>query len=284
MLKFQFNILSVLFRISLFLILFISNCNKLYPQGEWLEHLGTKDKKLMSIQVDMEFDHLKPNYKNLLIIGTNFKGCLKNGFPNKEGLKELYTFSDATEVILSKITKIKLVGVITYQCIGLDIYYIKDTINVRKRLDSLYLNEFDSSKIYLHLKKDKNREYYYLNLFPQNFSSDFILDQEYLIELAKAGDKLDDKRKVTHWAYFKNSKKREKFVKNIKALDFQIDSVYAKNEDKYPYQLQFSRENLVNPKSIFDLTSLIKVLIKTSNSIYGSWGFDSKTKDEIYEK
>jgi len=123
-----------------------------------------------------------------------------------------------------------------------------------------------------------------LNLFPQNFSSDFILDQEYLIELAKAGDKLDDKRKVTHWAYFKNSKKREKFVKNIKALDFQIDSVYAKNKDKYPYQLQFSRENLVNPKSIFDLTSLIKVLIKTSNSIYGSWGFDSKTKDEIYEK
>ena len=229
----------------------------------------------------MEFDYNKPNYKNLLIVGSGFKGCLKNGFPNEKGLKELYAFSDSTEYVLSKITKSKLVGVVTYRCVGLDIYYIKDTINIRKNLKNLYSREFkETSQNYIFIEKDKNRKYYYENLYPKNVSSDFFLDQEYLIELAKAGDKLDDKRKVTHWAYFRNTKKREKFIKSIKALEFQIDSVYVSKEDKYPYQLQFSQKSLVDPSSIFEITNLIKVLANSSNSIYGGWGFDPKTDNQ----
>ncbi len=260
------------------------NSSKIFSQEEWAEYLINKEEKLMSIQGDMEFDYNKPNYKNLLIVGAFYKGCLKNGFPSEAGLNELYAFSDATEMALNKITKNKLVGIITYGCVGLDIYYIKDTINVRRELNDLYSKEFNNSKSYLYIKKDKNRGYYYSNLFPQNLSSDYFLDQEFLIELAKKGDKLDDKRKVTHWAYFKNLKKRQKFEKNIKTLDFLIDSVYINKVDKYPYQLQFSKENFVDPKSIFELTNLVKVLINTSNSIYGGWGFDPKTDDQFYEK
>lgn len=233
----------------------------------------------MSIQVDMEFDYEKPNYRNLLIVGAYYKGCLKNGFPNKAGLKDIYTFSDATENALNKMTKNKLVGIITYNCIALDIYYIKDTINIRAGLKDLYLREFDDDKNYLFIKKDKYREYYYNTLFPQNLSSNYFLAHDYLIELANAGDKLDDKRLVTHWAYFKNLKKRDKFKKNIKALDFQIDSVAVNKDDKYPYHLQFSKETLVNPKSIIDLTNLIQVMVYSSNSIYGGWGFDPRTEN-----
>ena len=271
---------SKILRISLVLFLIVFNIPKSYSQGDWLEYLITKEKKLMTIQVDMEFDSNRPNYKNLLIVGSGFKGCLKNGFPNEEGLKELYAFSDSTEFVLNKITKTKLVGVVTYRCIGLDIYYIKDTINIRKNLQNLYSREFkERTQRYIYIQKDNNRKYYYENLFPKNLSSDFFLDQEYLIELAKSGDKLDDKRKVTHWAYFRTTKKREKFVKNIKALDYQIDSVYISKKDKYPYQLQFSQESQVDPESIFEITNLIKVLANSSNSIYGGWGFDPKTDD-----
>lgn len=279
LLHFKFILDTLYFRISLVFLFIIINSSSSYSQGEWAEYLIHRDKKLMSIQVDMEFDDIKPNYKNLLIIGTKFKGCLKNGFPTEEGLNELYTFSDSTEMTLSKITKNKLVGVITYRCYGLDVYYIKDTINVRKNLENLYLREFDTSKNYLIIKKDKSKRYYYENLFPQNLSYDYFLAQEYLIEMANKGDKLDDKRKVTHWAYFRNSKKRDKFEKNIKAFDFQIDSVAVNKDDKYPYHLQFSKESLVDPQSIFELTNFIKVLANSSNSIYGGWGFDPKTEN-----
>ena len=275
--NFELTFSYKIFRTSLVLFFIIFSTTKSYSQGDWLEYLTTKDEKVMLIQVDMEFDYNKPNYKNLLIVGSSFKGCLKNGFPNEEGFKELYAYSDSTEFVLNKTTKSKLVGVITYRCIGLDIYYVKDTINIRRNLLRLYSREFkETSQNYIYIQKDNKRDYYD-NLFPKNLSSDFLLDQEYLIELAKDGDKLDDKRKVTHWVYFRNAKKREKFVKNIKALDYQIDSVYISKEDKYPYQLQFSQESKVDPTSIFEKTNFIKVLAKSSNSIYGGWGFDPKT-------
>lgn len=277
---FQFLKKPTVLRISLFVLFFIFNCSESFSQGEWAEYLITKDKNLMSIQVDMEFDYNKPNYKNLLIIGTKFKGCLKNGFPNEEGLKELYTFSDSTEFVLNKMTKIKLVGVVTYRCVGLDIYYIKDTINIRKNLKNLYSKKFIvSTQNYIYIEKDKNRKYYYTNLFPENLSSDYFLGQEYLLKLAKAGDKLDDKRIVTHWAYFKNEKKRQRFQKNIKALDYKIDSVYTNKKDKYPYQIEFSKKNSVDPKTIIDQTNMIKVILGSNNSIYGGWGFDPKYED-----
>lgn len=266
------------------LLFIVANYGISYSQGEWLEYLINKEKKLMSIQVDMEFDYMKPNYKNVFIVGSNYKKCLKNGFPAEEGLKELYAFSDATELALNKITKNKLVGVVTYNCVGLDIYYIKDTLNVRKSLQNLYTKEFNSGKKYIYIERDKDRQYYYSKLFPPNISDDFLLDQEYLIELAKKGDKLDDKRKVTHWAYFKKEKRREKFEKNIKELKFKVDSVYTNIKDKYPYQLQFSRDNLVNPKSIYELTNLIKVLANSSNSIYGGWGFDPEPDERFYQE
>ncbi len=278
--NFQFLKKPIVLRISLFVLFFVFSYSKSFSQGEWAEYLITKDKNLMSIQVDMEFDYNKPNYKTLLIIGTKFKGCLKNGFPNEEGLKELYTFSDSTEFVLNKMTKNKLVGVVTYRCVGLDIYYIKDTINIRKNLKNLYSREFiGSTQNYIYIEKDKNRKYYYTNLFPPDLSSDYFLDQEYLLELAKAGDKLDDKRIVTHWAYFKNEKKRQRFKKNIKALDYKIDSVYTNTEDKYPYQIEFSNNNLVDPKSIIDQTNMIKVILGSNSSIYGGWGFDPKYED-----
>lgn len=233
----------------------------------------------MSIQVDMEFDYNRPNYKNLLIVGKKYNGCFKNGFPNEAGLNEIYTFSDATENALNKMTKNKLVGIITYNCIALDVYYIKDTINIRKNLENLYIREFNDDKNYIYLKKDKNQKYYYSNLFPQNLSSNYFTANEYLIELANAGDKLDDKRLVIHWAYFKSRKKREKFIKDLKDFAYQVDTIFLDKKDKYPYHLKFSKESAVDPYSIIDLTNKIQNRIYYYNSIYGGWGFDPKTED-----
>jgi len=54
----------------------------------------------MSISIDLDFNDYKPNYKNLLIVGTNYKKCLKNGFPDKGGLEELFSFSDSVAINL----------------------------------------------------------------------------------------------------------------------------------------------------------------------------------------
>jgi len=235
----------------------------------------------MSVSIDLDYGDSRPNYKNLLIVGTSFKGCLKNGFPKKEGLEQLYTFSDSIASNLDGLTKNKLVGIITYQCIGFDIYYVKDTLNIRDNFNKLFKNHFDESNTYLRILKDKNWSYYWDNVYPIDISDDYFLNQAFLIGLANEGDNLTGTRKVEHWVYHKNLKKREEFIKNIKELNFSIDSVYTKVGEKYPFELLISRKDSVHPESINKLTSLIKMLVSASKGIYGGWATELKIESEL---
>ena len=265
-------------KIYILFLLIIYSLNS-FSQTDWVNYIVKKEKGLMSITIDLDYNDYKPNYKNLLIVGTNYKDCLKNGFPKKEGLNELYTFSDSIAITLNLLTKNKLVGIITYQCIGLDVYYIKDTVNIRNRFNQLFENNFNKSNNYMKIVRDKNWNYYYKNIYPINVSNDYFLDQEFLIDLANNGDNLSGTRKVDHWVYHNNIKKREKFIKNVKKLEFSIDSIHTKTGEKYPYEILISRKDSVHPESIYNLTRLVKALVYSSNGIYGGWSMESKIED-----
>jgi len=263
-------------KIILFLLIIFSINS--FSQSDWVNYIVKKEKGLMTISIDLDYNDSKPNYKNLLIVGTNYKDCLKNGFPKKEGLNKLYTFSDSIARSLDRITKNKLVGIITYQCIGLDIYYVKDTLNIRDNFNELFKNNFHDSKNYMMIVKDKYWGYYFKNIYPFDVSNDYFMDQELLIELANEGDQLTGVRKIEHWVYHNNTKKREKFIKNIKKLDFSIDSIYPKKDQIYQYEMLISRKDSVSPQSINRLTRLIKTLVYASNGVYGGWSMEPKTE------
>ena len=119
---------------SLFTIILILLSLTMNAQDNWETYLINKEKGLMSVSVNMDLNVDKPNYKNLLIVGTTTRKCLKNGYPNVDGLEDLYTFSDSVANTIDKITKSRLAGIITYQCAGLDVFYVKDTLNLRKNI------------------------------------------------------------------------------------------------------------------------------------------------------
>ena len=97
--------------------------------------------------------------------------------------------------------------------------------------------------------------------------------------MVSKGDDLSGKRNVNHWLYFNSLKKRDKFIQNVKKLNFSIDSVNFKKERRFPYELQLSRNDFVDPKSISELTRILKVLINPSNAIYEGWGTELKIKN-----
>jgi hypothetical protein len=233
----------------------------------------------MSISIDLDFNDYKPNYKNLLIVGTYFEDCLSNGFPKDEGIEKLYKFSDLTEPVIETLTKNKLVGVLTYQCIGFDVYYVKDTIGIRKNLNIVLDENFDSSKNYIIIKKDKNWDYYFRKIYPDNLTFEYFSDHQFLFEMVSKGDDLMGKRKINHWLYFNSLKKRDKFMEKVKRLNFSIDSVNIKKERRFPYELQLSRNDFVDPKSISELTRILKVLINPSNGLYEGWGTELIVKN-----
>ena len=233
----------------------------------------------MSISVDMNLVYKKPNYKNLLIVGPNFRRkCLKNGFPNEEGLELLTTFSDSTAILVDKLTKNKLVGIVTYQCMGLDVFYVKDTLGLRKNLNELFDRNFKSITKYVIIDFDKKWNYYKNNLYPDFYSDEFFIDHQFLSDMVFEGDDLTEKRNIKHWFYFSKEKKRDELIEILKKYNYSIDSLNYKKENKYPYELQASHKDFIDPESIVKLTEALKLYTEWLKGKYDGWSIEEKIK------
>jgi len=257
----------------------MSATSKLIAQDEWVDYVLIKDKGVMSVSLDLKLDLIKPNYRNLLVVGTKFSKCLKKGFPTEDGLNDIYRFSDSTSVVVDKITPNRLAGFITYQCMAFDVFYVKDTIGPRNEITHLVKENFNPNLTYIEIKKDKSWDYYGNYLYPRDFSSEFLIDQNYLHDLVLQGDDLKGARKVNHWVYFKSVEKRNQFGSRLKKLKFSLDSIAYKKDRSFPYELTISRQDSINPVSIYNLTTMLQLLSETMNAKYDGWSTEVKIKD-----
>lgn len=250
-----------------------------HAQDEWIDYVVAKDTGVLSVSMDLKYYVQKPNYKNLLIVGTEFRPCMKNGFPEADSLDGLFSFSDSTAAVINRVTRNELVGILTYRCLAFDVYYVKDTLGIRENLGSMMQRGFENSELYLTLKRDRNWDYYFTNLLPVNLSEDFLIDHEYLNNLVLQGDDLQGLRKVRHWIYFKNLKQRIKMSEKLESLKFSLDSIKYLRERQFPYELQVSRMDSITPKKVSELTTLMKVLSQAYQAQYDGWGTEVVPKE-----
>ncbi len=255
-----------IFLLSSILLFFSLNVQ---AQDDWENYIVKKDKGPLAISVNMKYEYARPGYKYLLVVGTHTTKCFKNGYPTEKGLENMYAFSDSIANIVDGLTKNRLAGIITYQCSGFDIFYVKDTTNLRKTILTQIEKNFSGAKTYLEIERDKKWRYYHESLYPADVSDESYMNNELLAGLVYNGDNLIEPRNVRHWFYFKNEKKRKKFIAKIRTLDFAIDSVkFNRNRDYYHYELQVSRKDSIHPKAISKLT---KTLIGFANLLYAEY-------------
>ena len=138
---------------------------------------------------------------------------------------------------------------------------------------------FPGSKLYLTLIRDKNWDYYFVKLLPDNLSEDFLIDHKYLNDMVLQGDDLQGLRKVRHWIYFNSLKRRLKMTEKLEALEFSIDSVKYNRKSKYPFEIQVSRMDSITPKKISELTTMMKILSQVYQAQYDGWGTDLILKE-----
>jgi len=265
---------------NIVLILFMSSTSEMLAQEDWIDYVIMKDKGVMSVSLDLNLDLNKPNYRNLVVAGAKFKKCRKNGFPADDSLNDVYAFSDSVAIAIDKITSKRLVAFLTYQCMAFDVYYVKDTMGLRDEITASLEEKFKPSLTYIDIKKDKNWEYYKNYLYPRDFSSEFLVDQNYLHDLVLQGDDLKGERLVNHWIYFKSVKKRNEFGSKVKKLEFSLDSIAYKRERSFPYELNISRKDSIDPVSIYRLTSMLRVLSSSMLGQYDGWSTEIKSQNE----
>ena len=264
---FKFKLLHCLFGFFFFCLSPV-----LLSQEQWIDFVEEKDSHMMAVSLDLQYSVQKPNYKNLVLVGTRFNPCMSNGLPLPDSLDYLYSFSDSIAAVINRSTKNKLIGILTYQCLGFDIYYVKDTVGIRDKIEKTVLDNFTDEKTYLTIKKDTNWDYYFNFLMPAGLSEDFLIDQKYLFDLVLLGDDLQGLRKVRHWIYFNKLKQRLNMSEKLESLDFSIDSIKYHRESKWPYEIQVSRMDSITPVHIYDLTTLMKILSEKYQGRYDGWG------------
>lgn len=250
-----------------------------FSQADWINYVKKEVKGIMAVSVDLEPDIKRPKLNNVLIVGTRVKGCFKNGFPDENGIQYSDIFSDSIARRLNKITEYRKVGMISYQCLIFDVFYVKDTLDIRRELDTLLTKNYPHYPKYIVISKDKNWTYYYKKLFPPVYTEDFIYDQEILYRLVSEGDDLSVKRNVKHWTYFKNEKRRNSFVNKVRKLEFKVDSLNYKKGLSYPYEVQIYREEQVYPKSIVNVSRLLNLMVRADNGLYDGWGAEMISKE-----
>ncbi len=248
---------------------------------DWATFIRQKDKGPMVITSNLFYNFVgRPNYKNLLIVGTTSRNCKKNGYPDELGLSKFYLLSDSIAVKLDQLTKKRLVGIVTYQCSGLDIYYIKDTTGVKNTIKSYLEYNYALSKNYLLLEYDKKWQYYKENLVPKDVTDRFFINNDFLNQLVIDGDNLEGKREISHWINFLSEKRRQKFLDRIKPLKFSIDSLKTLRRSPYKYQVKISRKDSINPNSISNLTAVLEKLSTFHYGLYDGWGIAPAKKEE----
>lgn len=263
------------------IFLFISLSGKTQsPNEDWVTYIQQKEKGPMVITTNLYYNFVgKPNYKNLLLVGTSTRDCKKNGYPDELGLAKFYMLSDSISSRLDKLTKNRLVGIVTYQCSGFDVYYLKDTTGVKNTIQSYLDYNYALSKNYLFLKYDKKWQYYKENLVPKDMSDAFFTNHDFLNQLVIEGDDLTKPRKVDHWINFRNERRRAKFITKIRPLDFAIDSVKLVKNQYYKYQVKISRKDSIHPEKIALLTKDLVKLSLLFNGIYDGWGTEPVKED-----
>lgn len=279
MISVTLSLISGRYRKLFLAFLFYIASSSVFAQDEWIDFVVDKDTSVLSVSLDLKYYVQKPNYKNLLIVGTQFEPCMKNGFPVPDSLDGVFSFSDSTAAVISRVTRNELVGILTYKCLAFDVYYVKDSLGIRDSLETMMQRGFENSKLYLTLKRDKNWEYYFTKLLPDNLTEDFLIDHQYLNDLVLRGDDLQGLRKVRHWIYFNKLKQRLKMTEKLELLKFSIDSIKYRRESKFPYELQVSRMDSITPRKISELTTLMKVLSQVYQAKYDGWGTDLIPKE-----
>ena len=248
-------------------------------EENWVDYVVQKEKGIMTVSTDLGFEKNRaPSFKNLLIVGTEFRDCMSNGFPKLEGLEKLYRFSDDAFAAVDSISKTKLVGIITYQCMGFDVYYIKDTLGVRDALNKVLGAGHPTERYHIRILSDPKWEYYNGQLLPNDLDLNQLMDHKLLFDMVLQGDDLTGERKIRHWIYLKREKKSTQLVNKLKSLSFALDSLNYKQGQPSPYELQVSRKESVEPANILQLTTMLRILSFSYGGVYDGWSVDLEAK------
>lgn len=123
------------------------------------------------------------------------------------------------------------------------------------------------------IKEDCEWDCYFGFVYPEFNELEWILERQMIEDLAKCNDNTTQGREVNHWIYFKSKKAREKFIAQVIAKGFNIESAdtIPQFDKKFKYSLIISRVDDMESDVVDDLTISLWSLADEFGGRYDGW-------------
>lgn len=258
----------------LFSVIFTLLLQSLFSQtGEWDTYLARYEKGPGSTLVNMSLKKTAPDtqYPFLFAAGVQFRNCTAEGLPAPLAFNSLNKISDSVVTLLNRLGKPVLSGTFTYQCERKDYFYVTDTSGLREAVANLLARQFPGYTPAFLVKEDRPWDAYLRFLYPNEETREYMGNQKVVMQLQKAGDKLDQPRPVEHWLYFKTEAGRECFIYTAVSKKFKVESKETITTHPFPYKVRVSRTDRVDLGSVNALTRWLKEEAKKCEGEYDGW-------------
>jgi hypothetical protein len=258
--------------LTLLSVYFITT-NLFAQEDEWDVYLAMYEKGPGSTIINLSAKNFAPdsNLPFVVITGVKFKQCKPDGLPDKEVFDDLYKLEDEINSVFEKSGSHVHVGIFTYQCERLLYFYVKDTSALRNELSAMYGKEFATYQPYINIREDKSWEAYQNFLYPNEETLDYMSNQKLIAKLAEAGDNPEKIRPIDHWAYFPSERSRTCFEKRILSKGFKVEKKSLVGDERMPFLLQFSKDDMVILSEISRITRELKTEAEKCNGDYDGW-------------
>ncbi|MBI3139294.1 MAG: DUF695 domain-containing protein [Sphingobacteriales bacterium] len=260
-------------RILFFFVLTLFIQSLFAQSGEWDTYIARYEKGPGSTLVNMSLKNNAPDtqYPYLFAAGVQFKNCTAEGLPAPLAFNSLTKISDSVVALLARLNKPVLAGTFTYQCERKDYFYVTDTTGLREAVAKLLARQFPGYTPAFLVKEDRPWDAYLRFLYPNETTREYMSNQKVVMQLQKAGDKLDQPRPVEHWLYFKTETDRECFIYTAVSKKFKVESKETITTHSFPYKVRVSRTDRVDLRSINTLTGWLKEEAGKCKGEYDGW-------------
>ncbi|MEQ1605363.1 MAG: DUF695 domain-containing protein [Pyrinomonadaceae bacterium] len=241
---------------------------------DWAPYLTTVDgDKVGSILVDLGLKPIAPiaNKPMRLRVGVIMNSPSENGLPMQSEFDVLNAIEDKISDSLTLGVGAVRAGHLYFNGTMYLYYYLgRGDAFESKLVDSM--SGFSNYKYEYKLDDEPSWESYVELLYPLPIQMQSIQNQKVIDHLRSSGDKLDVKRPVDHFIYFKTETDLERFLNEIKGNGFEIVSRERAEVDDYKWSVLLRRDDPIDPESVDNYVLYLWQKAYEANGDYDGWG------------
>jgi regulator of RNase E activity RraB len=243
-------------------------------QEDWAPYLTTVDgDKVGSILVDLGLKPIAPiaSKPMRLRVDVIMKSPGENGLPMQSEFATLNEIEDKVSDSLKHGVKAVRAGHLYFSGTMYLYYYLGNGDPFEAKLvDSM--SSFSNYKYEYKLDEERDWGSYVELLYPLPIQIQSIHNQKVINHLLSNGDKLNIKRPVEHFIFFKTETDLERFLSEIKGNGFEIVRREPVEVDGYKWSVLLRRDDPVDPESVDDYVLYLWQKAHEANGDYDGWG------------